>query len=109
MKRLARWIGWSLLAAFLAIIACTLWLLLPFLAQSVLAQLRDIVAQWAGGWDRAEAWIQSGLRSMDVAQHFQQSFVPGGLDSAELVFFVTWPALFLFLTVRSLEAKRWRA
>ncbi|HPF14213.1 MAG: ABC transporter permease [Planctomycetes bacterium] len=97
-----------LLAAFLAIIGCTGWLLLPMLMQSALAQLRDILAQWVGGWDRAEAWIQSGIRSIDVAMHFQQSFLPGVLDSAELVFFLTWSGLFLFLTIRSLEARRWR-
>ncbi len=97
-----------LLAAFLAIIACASWLLMPGVADLVLGQLRDVLAEFAGGWSQAESLIQGAVRSMDVALHFQQSFLPGVLDSAELVFFITWPALFLFLTIRSLEARRWK-
>ena len=97
-----------LLAAFLGTMACTFWLMAPGLVDKVLTQLRDVVSQWTGGWTQAESWIQGAVRSMDVAFHFMRSFLTGVLDSAELVFFVTWPALFLFLTIRSLEARRWK-
>ena len=48
------------------------------------------------------------VTSMDAVRHFQRSFQLGVLDSAEVVFFLTWTGLFLFLTARSLEARRWR-
>lgn len=98
-----------LLAAFLAFIACTLWLMLPWVVGMVLSQLRNSLARFADSWDTADGWIQGALESMNVFSHFGRSFLPGILDSSELVFFVTWPAFFLFLTVRSLETRRWRA
>ena len=48
------------------------------------------------------------VASMDAVRHFQRSFQLGVLDTAEVVFFLTWTGLFLFLTARSLEARRWR-
>ena len=48
------------------------------------------------------------VENMDAVAHFQNSFRLGVLDSAEVVFFVTWTGLFLFMTARSLEARRWR-
>ena len=98
-----------LLAAFLAFMACFFWMTLPSLVQMLLAPLRDLFAHWAGGWERAESWIVIATRSIDVPRHFAQSFLPGVLDSAEIIFFLTWTAWFLFMTVRALEARRWRA
>ncbi|MCA9002998.1 MAG: hypothetical protein KDB61_13825, partial [Planctomycetes bacterium] len=97
-----------LLAAFLAFVACTLWLMLPWLVDMVLGQLRDSLTMLADDWETADRWIQGALESMNVFSHFGRSFLPGILDTSELVFFVTWPSFFLFLTVKSLEAKRWR-
>ncbi len=97
-----------LLAAFLAFIACTLWLMLPWIVGLLMSQLRDSLSRFANGWDAADAWIQGALESMNVVAHFGRSFLPGILDSSELMFFMTWPAFFLFMTVRSLEARRWR-
>ena len=97
-----------LLAAFLAFMACFLWISLPSMVQMILAPLRELFAHWTGGWEAAERWIQMAVRSMDVPRHFLTSFLPGVLDTAELVFFVTWTSFFLFLTTRSLEARRWR-
>ena len=97
-----------LLAAFLAFIADLLWLILPMLAGMVMKQLRALLGQWLGGLEQAERRIGDALESMDVISHFHRSFLHGVFDTAEVVFFVTWTAFFLFLTVRSLEARRWR-
>jgi ABC-2 type transport system permease protein len=97
-----------LLAAFLAFVACTLWLMLPWLVDLIMAELRDSLTRFADDWETADKWIQGALESMNVFAHFGRSFLPGILDTSELVFFLTWPAFFLFLTVRSLETRRWR-
>lgn len=97
-----------LLAAFLAFISCTLWLMLPWVVGMLMSQLRDTLTRFADDWATADAWIQNALESMDVFSHFGRSFLLGWLDTSELVFFVTWPAFFLFLTIRSLETRRWR-
>lgn len=47
------------------------------------------------------------LRKVDVLLHFQSSFVRGSLDTADIVFFLAWTAVFLFLATRLLEARRW--
>lgn len=97
-----------LVAAFLAFIACLLWLILPSLAELLLIQVRSLLAHWAGGIDAAQAWIRAGLDKMNVLSHFQASFLPGVFDTGEVVFFLSWTALFVFLTTRILEARRWR-
>jgi len=97
-----------LLAAFMAFMADLLWMILPMLAEMVMKQLRSLLAQWAGGLETAQDWISKGLDAMNVLGHFQKSFLHGVVDTAEIVFFMTWTIFFLFLTVRSLEARRWR-
>ena len=71
-------------------------------------QVRSLLAGFAGGVQKAEVWIFGALDQMNVDAHFQRSFLRGVFDSAEVVFFLTWTAFFLFLTVRSVEARRWR-
>jgi ABC-2 type transport system permease protein len=97
-----------LLAAFLAFIASLWWLLLPSIGGAMLVELKGLLAGTAGGVDRAESWIRRALSSMDVIGHTQVSFLRGVFDTAEIVFFLTWIAFFLFLSVRALEMRRWR-
>jgi ABC-2 type transport system permease protein len=47
------------------------------------------------------------LRKVDVILHYQSSFVRGALDTADVVFFLAWTAVFLFLATRVMEARRW--
>lgn len=97
-----------LLAAFLSMVACVMWLVLPWIA----SRLLDYLIPWFAHTEEARvAMVEtvSGLvANMDAMRHFQRSFRLGVLDSAEIVFFVTWTAFFLFLTARSIEARRWR-
>ena len=50
---------------------------------------------------------ESLMRKVDVIAHFQSSFVRGALDTADIVFFLGWTGVFLFLATRLLEARRW--
>ena len=97
-----------LLAAFLSMVACVAWLIVPLLADQVFSYVIPLVAKTE---EARAAWattVRDIASNMDAFGHFQRSFRLGLLDTAELVFFVTWTALFLFLTARSLEARRWR-
>ena len=47
------------------------------------------------------------VQTVDVYRHFYQSFNIGVLDTAPIVFFVAWSALFVFLAVRRVEMRRW--
>jgi len=97
-----------LLAAFLAFVANLVWLLLPQLGQLMMAELLPLVSSIVGSDLDGAVLIRSVLEKMDVVRHLQHSFQRGVFDTAEIVFFVTWTGFFLFLSVRMLEAKRWR-
>ena len=48
-------------------------------------------------------WLLNGLSMTD---HFQD-FTRGVVDTSHIVYYITLAAVFLFLTVRSLETRRW--
>lgn len=56
---------------------------------------------------QTEGWIKVLLQQMSIRTHFQD-FVRGTLDLNHLVFFVTMTAFFLFISVKTLEARRWQ-
>ena len=97
-----------LIAAFLAFVANLCWLLLPTIGTLVLGQFRALLSQWAGSVELAEVWVGALLTRIDVMGHFRASFLRGVFDTSEVVFFMSWTAFFLFLTVRTLEMRRWR-
>ncbi len=51
-------------------------------------------------------WIRVFLQQISVASHFND-FVRGMLDLNHVTFFLSTTALFLFLTVKRLEMRRW--
>lgn len=53
-----------------------------------------------------EAWADA-IRPLSVLMHLD-SFNRGVLDTADLFYFVAFTFVFLFLTYRSLESRRWR-
>lgn len=57
-------------------------------------------------WD--QRWLHNLIARIDVIDHHTSAFLLGVLDTSYVVFFAAWTALFLFLTVRILEARRWR-
>ena len=97
-----------LLAAFLAFLACLLWLTLKPLGMQLLVASRDIFADRFGGYDQAERFFEVQLHKFDIGTHFYRSFFRGIVDTGELIFYCSWMALFLFLTTRTLEARRWQ-
>ena len=52
-------------------------------------------------------WLQRVVQTVDVYRHFYQSFNIGVLDTAPVIFFVAWSALFVFLAIRRVEMRRW--
>lgn len=97
-----------LLAAFLSMVACVVWLTLPALVRELLGYVVPYLAEDAGLREAIYTNAESVLGNMDAAAHYERSFRIGVLDTSEVVFFLTWTALFVFLTARSLEARRWR-
>jgi ABC-2 type transport system permease protein len=55
-----------------------------------------------------QRWLRNVIERIDVLDHHKNAFMLGVLDSSYVVFFVAWTGLFLFMTVRMLEARRWR-
>lgn len=56
---------------------------------------------------QTEGWIKVLLQQLSIRAHFQD-FVRGTLDLNHLVFFVTTTAFFLFISVKTLETRRWQ-
>lgn len=99
------------LAAFLALAFNLAWLSLPMVTDLVLggavSWLTGLFSS-AGGLAQAGAWLERLVGTVDILAHFQKSFLVGLLDTTEVVFFLSWTGLFLFLAVRLLETRRWR-
>ncbi len=47
------------------------------------------------------------VKSVDIHNHFYQSFNLGILDTGPITFFVVWTILFVFLAIRRVEMRRW--
>ena len=64
---------------------------------------------WIIGWsaDAAGGASQKILKHLSVIEH-QESFAKGVLETKDIIFYLNFTFFFLFLTLRSLESKRWR-
>ncbi|MCA8979538.1 MAG: ABC transporter permease [Planctomycetes bacterium] len=80
-----------LLAAFFGIVANIVAVQLPRLASLPNVQ-----------------WLKWGSGQVDLVTSLQRGYLAGVLDSQVVVFFCAWTALFLFLSIRAVEARRWR-
>lgn len=58
--------------------------------------------------DRQFPMVKEKLGSVSVLDHLEQ-VVRGNASSHDLVFYLVWIGLFLFLTVRVLESRKWSA
>ena len=52
--------------------------------------------------------VRKVLDQLWVWKHFEETFSKGLVDSFHLVFYAGLTVFFLFLTVRSLEARKWQ-
>lgn len=63
--------------------------------------------RWAGALSQGDSWL-SGLQQLSLAVHFE-NMAKGLLDTADLAYFLLFIGFFLFVAIRALEAKRWKA
>ena len=67
-----------------------------------------LIMFWVIGWpaDFVGGWLGTVLRHVSVLEH-NDAFAKGVIDTKDVLYFVDFTALALFLTTRSLEARRW--
>jgi ABC-2 type transport system permease protein len=67
-----------------------------------------LLALWIVGWtaDLAGGSLGSVLKHLSVLEH-NDTFAKGVLDTKDIIYYVNFTLLALFLTLRSLEARRW--
>ncbi|MCB2189036.1 MAG: ABC transporter permease subunit [Deltaproteobacteria bacterium] len=65
---------------------------------------------WVLGWSASVVGPGLGpvLEALSIGSHFD-GFTQGLVDTKDLAYFALFIGLFLFLTIRTLEAKRWKA
>jgi len=64
---------------------------------------------WLIGWGQSFVGSDLGriLAHLSLLEHFDR-FAKGIIDTRDIVYYINFSLLFLFLTLRSLESKRWR-
>ncbi|MEK6798921.1 MAG: ABC transporter permease [Planctomycetota bacterium] len=100
-------LGGLYIATGLFFSACTKHQVVAVLFSFALLALMTFAFQALAGLDPLEGWPRVVLQQLSIRTHFHD-FVRGMLDTNHVVFFVTTTALFLFLTVKRLEMRRWQ-
>lgn len=64
---------------------------------------------WVGGWlaDFADPTLARVLQHLSLPEH-NESFAKGVLETKDVIFYLDFTLLSLFLALRSLEARRWK-
>jgi len=95
-----------------AMVAFSLWTSSLTESQLVAAFLGflALLLLWAVGWAAPLVKPALGelLKGLSLGSHFER-FPKGLVDTTDLAYFVLFMGLFLFLSIRTLEAKRWKA
>lgn len=86
------------LAAFLAFLIGLTMVMLPGVLSTY----------WTAAWGLDDRWLDAITSKFDLTERYVNSFMLGALDTGHLVFFLAWISLFVFLSVRLLEMRRWR-
>ncbi|MEZ5965208.1 MAG: ABC transporter permease [Planctomycetota bacterium] len=111
------YVGLTLLGAMLLAVGCfTSSLTDNQLLASLSAMLFNIallaVPTLAGpsgaGPTHESAFVRTLLEQVNVYDHLQNWFTRGLIDTSHLAFYAGGAAFFLFLTVKSLESRKWR-
>lgn len=63
--------------------------------------LMDIITK------RATDWLSESIRYVTLFYHFD-TFVKGLVDTRDILFYLSLTVFFLFLSVRVVEARKWR-
>ncbi|MCH7814648.1 MAG: ABC transporter permease subunit [Planctomycetes bacterium] len=85
--------------------ACTRNQVIAVLCSFVLLAIFTFLANYLAG--DQEGTVRVVLQHLSIVAHFQD-FARGLFDLNHLIFFVSTTGLFLFLTVKVLESRRWR-
>ncbi len=72
-----------------------------FVLLAILTFLGQYLAQ------NTEGWVRVGLQHLSIFDHLQ-TFLRGLIELNHFIFFITTTGVFLFLTVKVLESRRWR-
>ncbi len=77
---------------------------------SAVVAFAAVLLLWVLSWVSGVVGSQTGklLKALSLGEHFQR-FPQGLIDTADLSYFVLFIGFFLFVTIRTLEAKRWKA
>lgn len=99
-------LGGLYIAVGLFFSACTkhqiIAVLISFALLALLTFASQGLAQWVGA-----GWFRVVLQQVSIRTHYS-SFVRGLFDLNHVIFFLTTTALFLYLTVKRLEMRRWQ-
>jgi ABC-2 type transport system permease protein len=65
---------------------------------------------WVLGWSQGVVGPEMGamLKHLSLSSHFE-GFPKGLINTSDLAYYLLFILVFLFITVRILEAKRWKA
>lgn len=76
---------------------------------SAVAAFAGLLFLWVLGWSSSVVGPEAGaaLKALSLGSHFE-GFPKGVIDTADAAYFLLFIGLFLFLTIRALEAKRWK-
>jgi ABC-2 type transport system permease protein len=76
---------------------------------AALATFGTLLMFWVISWasDAAPGGIGRILSHLSITEHFE-TFAKGVIDTKDLIYYLNLTILSLFLTLRSLESKRWR-
>jgi ABC-2 type transport system permease protein len=77
---------------------------------AAVAGFAGLLFLWIVGWSSSVVGPETGaaLKGLSLGSHFE-NFPKGLLDTADLAYFAIFIGFFLFLSIRALEAKRWKA
>ena len=77
---------------------------------SAVGSFAGLLILWIINWSGETMGNQAGslFKSLSLGEHFMR-FPQGLLDTADLAYFVLFIFFFLFVGIRNLEAKRWKA
>ncbi|MEM7202588.1 MAG: ABC transporter permease [Planctomycetota bacterium] len=112
----AAYLGLTLLGAFLLAAGCFTSSLTDNLLLAALSAMLFNTAVMAGPGlaqtfiadQNVPAWAETLLEQINVADHLTNWFARGLVDTSQIVFYLAGTAFFLFMTVKSLESRRWR-
>jgi ABC-2 type transport system permease protein len=75
-----------------------------------IATFGGLLLFWVVGWSSELVHGKTGelLSHLSIIEHFQ-NFAKGVVETKDIVYYLSFAFFFLFLTLRSIESKRWRA